>query len=60
MIPYNHFKTGIDVYIPAMGGNVMGQIFVKYISDTSINVLSTNTAFNYLDIFVCTKLEFSI
>lgn len=52
IIPYSHFKRGIDVYIPVMGGNVTGQIFVKYISDTSISVLSTNATFNYLDIFV--------
>ena len=52
VVPYSVFSAGISCYIPVIGGNVTGTIYVEYVSDTSVKVSGTNSVFNYLDIKV--------
>jgi hypothetical protein len=56
LIPYSVFASGKSCYIPIVGGTivggvVMGTVYVKYVSDTSIEVQASNDTFNYLDIY---------
>ena len=51
IVPYDLFKTGVDCYIPIIGGNVTGTIYVMYVSDTQIKVTCSNSVFNYLDVY---------
>ena len=56
LIPYTVFASAISCYIPIIGGTIVGGIeigtvYVKYVSDTSIEVQASNDTFNYLDIY---------
>lgn len=52
VLPYSVFSAGNAMYIPCIGGNVTGTVYVEYVSDTSIKVTTSNATFNYLDIYV--------
>lgn len=54
VIPYSVFITGNAIYVPCTGGNISNAVYVyvEYVSDTSIKVATSSSAFNYLDIYV--------
>ena len=50
-IPAGRFADGYDCYVIATAGTTIGNIYVRYVSDTSYSVKGDNAAFNYLAIY---------
>jgi hypothetical protein len=50
-IPAGRFADGYDCYVIATAGTTIGNIYVRYVSDTSYSVRGDNAAFNYLAIY---------
>ena len=50
VIPYSLFKDGRDCYFPFYASNIMGFVYVKYVSDTKIRVFTTDAIINFLSI----------
>ena len=50
VIPYNIFKNKPDCYFPFYVSNIMGFVYVKYVSDTKIRTFTTDAIINFLSI----------